>query len=93
MQHGPTQALARFRFNVLSDHECCVIVTGGRWGSEIRSGIGARWLVIALGLASFGLGMSLLGTGRIGFDLFPSGDQSEVDITLVMPPAAAMLIV
>ncbi|MGI9147076.1 MAG: efflux RND transporter permease subunit [Chloroflexota bacterium] len=49
--------------------------------------LSGRWLVIGLGLATFAGGMSLLLTGRIGVDIFPSGDQSEVDVTLVMPSA------
>src|SRR5207302_1006570 len=52
-----------------------------------RRGLSGRWLVIGLGLASLVGGLSLLTTGRIGIDLFPSGDQSEVDITVVMPSA------
>jgi hydrophobic/amphiphilic exporter-1 (mainly G- bacteria), HAE1 family len=50
-------------------------------------GLSGRWLVIALGLASLVGGLSLLLTGRVGLDIFPSGDQSEVDVTLVMPSA------
>src|SRR5207253_10059590 len=41
-------------------------------------------------LASFGLGLGMLATGRVGFDIFPSGDQSEIDATLVMPPATSI---
>jgi hydrophobic/amphiphilic exporter-1 (mainly G- bacteria), HAE1 family len=46
-----------------------------------------RWVVIAIGFASLIGGLAILRTGRIGVDVFPSGDQSEVDITLTMPPA------
>jgi multidrug efflux pump subunit AcrB len=52
--------------------------------------IGMRWAVIALGLASLACGLGLLGTGRVGIDIFPSGDQSEVDITLQMPSATSI---
>ena len=52
--------------------------------------VGMRWVVILIGFGSFIFGISLLGTGRIGFDLFPSGDQGEIDVTLVMPPATAI---
>lgn len=52
--------------------------------------LGARWTVIVIGVASFAGGVALLGTGRIGFNIFPSGDQSEVDVTLVMPPATSI---
>jgi len=52
--------------------------------------VAMRWVVILIGFGSFIFGIALLGTGRIGFDLFPSGDQSEIDITLVMPPATSI---
>ena len=52
--------------------------------------IGVRWGVIVIGLASFVLGLGMLATGRVGFDIFPSGDQSEIDATLVMPPATSI---
>jgi HAE1 family hydrophobic/amphiphilic exporter-1 len=50
-------------------------------------GVGIRWLVILIGFASLVAGLALLRTGRVGVDVFPSGDQSEIDITLTMPPA------
>jgi len=53
-------------------------------------GIGMRWFVVLFGLATFAFGISLFVTGRIGIDIFPSGDQNEVDITLTMPPATAL---
>src|SRR5437588_534457 len=40
-----------------------------------------RWIVIAVGLATFAAGMYLPMSGKIGTDFFPSGDQSEVDVT------------
>jgi hydrophobic/amphiphilic exporter-1 (mainly G- bacteria), HAE1 family len=46
-----------------------------------------RWLVVLIGVASLGAGLAVLRTGRVGVDVFPSGDQSEVDLTVVMPPA------
>lgn len=49
-----------------------------------------RWIVIAAGLASFVVGLALPFSGRIGFDIFPSGDQSEIDLTLTMPPATSL---
>ncbi len=59
-------------------------------GSRGRRGIGARWLVIAIGLLSLVVGLGTLATGRIGFDIFPSGDQSEVDLTVTMPAATTL---
>jgi HAE1 family hydrophobic/amphiphilic exporter-1 len=49
-----------------------------------------RWAVIALGMASLAGGVAVLGTGRVGVNIFPSGDQSEVDVTLTMPSASAI---
>ena len=49
--------------------------------------VGTRWLVILIGFASLVAGLAVLRTGRVGVDIFPSGDQSEVDVTLVMPPS------
>ena len=58
-----------------------------RW---LRQRVGMRWAVIAVGLASLAGGLGLLGTGRVGVNIFPSGDQSEVDITLTMPSASTI---
>ena len=55
-----------------------------------KRGIGMRWVAILGGFLAFAGGIALLGTGRIGLDIFPSGDQSEVDITVVMPPATSL---
>ncbi|HEX6513898.1 MAG TPA: efflux RND transporter permease subunit [Chloroflexota bacterium] len=55
-----------------------------------RRGISARWAVIVAGVLSFVAGLALLALGLIGFDIFPSGDQSEVDVQLVMPSATAL---
>ncbi len=49
-----------------------------------------RWLVIGIGLLTFVGGLSLPFLGLIGNDFFPSGDQSEMDITLTMPPATSL---
>jgi HAE1 family hydrophobic/amphiphilic exporter-1 len=49
-----------------------------------------RWLVIAVGLASFAAGIGLLVFGVIGLDFFPSGDQSELDLTLTMPASTTL---
>ncbi len=51
---------------------------------------GMRWVVVGIGLLSLVIGLSTLATGRIGFDIFPSGDQSEVDLTIIMPPATTL---
>ncbi len=55
-----------------------------------KRGIGMRWVAILVGLLAFVGGLSLLATGRIGFDIFPSGDQSEVDVSVIMPPATSL---
>jgi HAE1 family hydrophobic/amphiphilic exporter-1 len=49
-----------------------------------------RWLIIALGTLSFAIGIALPVIGLIGQDFFPSGDQSEVDIEISMPPATTL---
>jgi HAE1 family hydrophobic/amphiphilic exporter-1 len=49
-----------------------------------------RWIVIAVGVASFAAGISLLVTGQIGLDFFPNGDQSELDLTLTMPASTSL---
>ena len=53
----------------------------------LRIGLKRRWLVIVIGVSSLVAGLAVLRSGRIGIDVFPSGDQSEIDITLNMPPA------
>jgi HAE1 family hydrophobic/amphiphilic exporter-1 len=52
--------------------------------------IGARWAIILLGLAAFLAGGGLFASGVIGVDVFPSGDQGEIDVTLIMPPATTL---
>ncbi|MDE3074981.1 MAG: efflux RND transporter permease subunit, partial [Chloroflexota bacterium] len=58
--------------------------------ARVLAGRKGRWLVIATGLLSFILGISMLFTGRIGFDIFPSGDQAEIDATVVMPSGTSL---
>ncbi len=65
-------------------------LTGNRFGGWIPTSIGARWGVIAVGTLTLIAGVALVAVGLIGFDFFPSGDQSEVDIQLQMPPATAL---
>lgn len=49
-----------------------------------------RWVVIIFGLLTFLVGLALPLTGHIGLDIFPSGDESEIDVTLTMPPATSL---
>jgi HAE1 family hydrophobic/amphiphilic exporter-1 len=56
----------------------------------LRVALPRRWLVIGVGCASFAAGLSLVFLGLVGLDFFPSGDQSELDITLTMPPATTL---
>lgn len=67
-------------------------LTGNRFGGWIPTSLGARWGVIALGTLTLIGGVALVVVGLIGFDFFPSGDQSEVDIQLQMPPATALAV-
>jgi HAE1 family hydrophobic/amphiphilic exporter-1 len=56
----------------------------------LRWSIPRRWRVIAIGLASFAAGISLIVFGLIGLDFFPNGDQSELDLTLTMPASTSL---
>jgi hydrophobic/amphiphilic exporter-1 (mainly G- bacteria), HAE1 family len=61
-----------------------------RYEHLLRIALPRRWLVIAVGLASFGAGIALLMFGFIGFDFFPSGDQSEIDLTVTAPASTSL---
>jgi HAE1 family hydrophobic/amphiphilic exporter-1 len=50
-------------------------------------GVGLRWVVVGVGFLTVAVSVLFVATGLIGFDIFPSGDQSEVDINLTFPPA------
>ncbi|HLZ25839.1 MAG TPA: efflux RND transporter permease subunit [Chloroflexota bacterium] len=56
----------------------------------LRVSLPRRWVVIALGLAAFAAGIALPVAGVIGLDFFPSGDQSELDLTLTMPASTTL---
>ncbi len=58
--------------------------------SLLRHALPHRWIVVFIGLASFAAGMYLPMSGKIGSDFFPSGDQSEIDITMTLPPGTAI---
>lgn len=85
-QHGATGLLQRFgeRWNAgfafLERH----------YASLLRRALPHRWLVVFIGLGSFAVGMALPAAGLIGSDFFPSGDQSEIDITMTLPPGTAL---
>lgn len=61
-----------------------------RYERLLRFSLPRRWLVIGVGLASFAAGIALLAFGLIGLDFFPSGDQSELDLTLTMPASTTL---
>jgi HAE1 family hydrophobic/amphiphilic exporter-1 len=61
-----------------------------RYEGLLKHSLPHRWLVILGGLASMAFGISLWMMGLIGSDFFPSGDQSELDITLTMPSATSL---
>jgi hydrophobic/amphiphilic exporter-1 (mainly G- bacteria), HAE1 family len=65
-------------------------LTGGRVGRRGPRAIGLRWAAILAGFLAALAGVALLGAGLIGLDIFPSGDQSEVDMGLTMPPATSI---
>src|SRR5207244_736941 len=56
----------------------------------LRRALPHRWIVIFLGGCAFAGGISLAALGFIGYDFFPAGDQSELDINLAMPPATSL---
>jgi HAE1 family hydrophobic/amphiphilic exporter-1 len=76
------------RFGRLWDRGFHVLERG--YQGLLRRALPKRWLVIAVGLASFAGGISLWALGLIGSDFFPSGDQSEINITLIMPPSTSL---
>ncbi|MBV9328413.1 MAG: efflux RND transporter permease subunit [Chloroflexi bacterium] len=82
-QRGPLD-----RFGVIWDRGFEVLEQRYAW--LLRVALPKRWLVIAIGLVSFAAGIALLLFGFIGFDFFPSGDQSEIDLTLTAPPATSL---
>src|SRR3954471_1651457 len=61
-----------------------------RYEALLRFTLPRRWWVIAVGVLSFVFGISLWKMGLIGSDFFPAGDQSEIDITLMMPPSTSL---
>lgn len=61
-----------------------------RYEGLLHHSLPHRWLVILVGLASFAFGIALWVMGLIGSDFFPSGDQSELNITLNMPSATSL---
>ncbi|MFN8523284.1 MAG: efflux RND transporter permease subunit [Chloroflexota bacterium] len=61
-----------------------------RYESLLRRSLPHRWLVVFVGMLSFGFGIALWAMGLIGSDFFPSGDQSEINITLNMPPSTTL---
>lgn len=62
-------------------------LTGGRLGKRLPVRLGMRWAVVAVGCLTIAISVLFVMSGRIGFDIFPSGDQSEVDLSVTMPPA------
>jgi HAE1 family hydrophobic/amphiphilic exporter-1 len=62
----------------------------GRFGRRAPARVGMRWGAILAGFVAAVAGVALLGTGLIGLDIFPSGDQSEIDVQLIMPSATSI---
>ncbi len=65
-------------------------MTGGRFGRRAPARVGMRWGAIVAGLVAALAGVAILGSGSIGLDVFPSGDQSEIDLQLIMPAATSI---
>src|SRR5207302_8498844 len=60
------------------------------YGRLLHVSLPHRWIVIAIGLATFVAGIALPMSGAIGTDIFPSGDQSEIDITMLLPSGTSL---
>lgn len=61
-----------------------------RYEALLRVALPRRWAVIGIGMGTFAFGIALIALGFIGSDFFPSGDQSEIDITLTMSPSTSI---
>ncbi len=61
-----------------------------RYEGLLHHSLPHRWLVILVGLGSMAFGISLWVMGLIGSDFFPSGDQSELDITITLPSSTSL---
>lgn len=81
-----TGSLLRFGFL----QRAMLAITGGRLGKRMPVKLGMRWAVVAVGFLTIIVSVLFVMSGRIGFDIFPSGDQSEVDISVTMPPASSL---
>ena len=87
-EHTPTAPSPLARFGQIWDRGFGALEHG--YARLLRAALPRRWLVIGIGFASLVGGLSLLGFGLIGLDFSPNGDQSELDITLTMPPSTTL---
>src|SRR5579864_7315645 len=62
------------------------------YGSVLRFAIGAwsRWIIVAIGVASFAGGMSLLTLGYLSTEFMPSSDSGQFQVNLEMPPGTTL---
>lgn len=62
------------------------------YGSVLRVALGgrSRWLVIALGIASFVGGVMLVTTGTLSSEFMPAGDNGQLQVNLEMPPGTTL---
>ncbi|MDG6922789.1 MAG: efflux RND transporter permease subunit, partial [Nitrososphaerota archaeon] len=61
----------------------------GHWVKLGSFRLKARSLVVIVGIFTILVAIGFIASGSIGVDLFPTGDQSEVDATLTLPPTTA----
>jgi HAE1 family hydrophobic/amphiphilic exporter-1 len=61
-----------------------------KYAGLLRHAVPHRWIVVFVGLGTFVVGMALPAMGLIGQDFFPVGDQSEINITMTLPPGTAL---
>ncbi|MCL4545022.1 MAG: efflux RND transporter permease subunit [Chloroflexi bacterium] len=61
----------------------------GHWLGIGERRLRARSAVVAIGVLSMILSIGFVTSGRIGFDIFPTGDQSQVGASLTLAPTTA----
>ncbi|MCX6023271.1 MAG: efflux RND transporter permease subunit, partial [Chloroflexi bacterium] len=98
----PLLASRWFSADTPEDQQTGWLASFGRWWNRHYDRLAAaygrllgwalrrRWWVIGLGVGTFFAGLALPALGFIGSDFFPTGDQSELNITLEMPAATSL---
>ncbi len=61
-----------------------------RYSTVLGWSLRLRWLVVLLGILSFGAGIGLVAAKAIGTDFLPSADQGQFTISVEMPPGTTL---